>query len=414
MAQTFRVTAYQIPDGVFTGTTYDLTLNNDLEPNYFAIVTGAAEDNDNNTNGNPNNAYARVVQDRYGTGDLDVSSGNNVIRIQRNSSSQGENWAGSVVIVECLGDEGTSGFTLLDVVSTELTGTATSGSGTSSTTWSDINQVVPFGGYRGGGVESTSATSAGHGSAEAKITLSGSDTISFERVATGSSLSTTTWTTYVVEWGSDWNVQSVSVDGSAGGGGAGSTAHYNTSAITSVTRANTWVWGSGYTNDGGIGDSFSGTLVTLGDGVNQNTTETTVAVGQEYSDTRSTQVYVMENSNIAVDYVFKTDGDSGNIDWSYTVDAATGAETYVVSTITTTEGYRFGIKYNGCNGTGTAFSRPHWHTIHTASTTLYTRRGRIGQNFPGWIQSVDLFGVTFDDGGPAAGNDAISFFQFSF
>ncbi len=332
MAQTFRVTAYQIPDGAFTGTAYDLTLNHDLESNYFAMVTGAAEDGDNNTNASPDNVYARVTQDRYGTGDLDVSSGNDVIRIERGSSSQGEDWAGVVVIVECLGDGATSGFTLLDVISTELTGTATSNTDTSSTPWSDINQVVPFGGYRGGGLLSTSATSAGHGSAEAKITLSGNDTISFVRVATGSSLSTTTWTTYVVEWGSDWNVQSVSVDGNAGANGASAVSAYDTSAITSVTRANTWVWGAGHTADGGIGDSFSGALVTLGDGVNQNATETTVAVGGEYADTRSTQVYVMENSNIAVDYVFKTDGDSTNIDWSYTVDAATGTESYVGGT----------------------------------------------------------------------------------
>ena len=38
--QVFRVTTYQIPTGVFTGTTYDLGLLYDLSANYFVQIMG--------------------------------------------------------------------------------------------------------------------------------------------------------------------------------------------------------------------------------------------------------------------------------------------------------------------------------------------------------------------------------------
>ena len=57
----------------------------------------------------------------------------------------------------------------------------------------------------------------------------------------------------VVEWGDAWTVQRVRVLGSNGGDGADEVGEYNTAALPiSVPRANTWVWGTGHTQLGGI------------------------------------------------------------------------------------------------------------------------------------------------------------------
>ena len=95
--------------------------------------------------------------------------------------------------------------------------------------------------------------------------------------------------------------------------------------------------------------------MTLGDGVSQNASETTVAVGSEYTDAYSFDTYVLTHASIAVDYRFKIDGDkSPGLDVAVTVDS-------------TTAGARFGWVYNGCNGNGAPTS---------ARTVLGTLHGR--------------------------------------
>jgi len=327
MPNTFRVTTYELSAIAFSGTTINLSLNQNLVSNYFCIIMGGA---DGDTSRGPGDNHCRVIADPFGTGSLSVSSDSDILRLERASSSG--DWVGTITVVECLGDESVSGFTLVDVVELTMSTTgATTVSGNPASSWSDINQVIPFGGLRGGGVTGTSSstTSAANPAVHGRLTLSdGPQTVTWTRDQTGATAATAVMTVYIVEWGSDWNIQHVQVSGSAGGGGAGSTSHYNTAAISEVTRANTFVWGCGYTDDGGIGDSFGGTLVTLGDGVNQNASETSVAVGQEYADNRVVEVYVAENPNLTVQYIFKADGNTNDNVINNTSNSSLGPETY--------------------------------------------------------------------------------------
>jgi len=396
MPDTFRVTTYELEANTFTGTTYDITLNNDLESNYFVMINGGAE---GNTTRGPSSNFIRVSADPFGTGTLGTSSGADVITLARPDTVDA--WIGTICVVECLGDESASGFTLLDVVELNFTpSSSTSDTATSGTAWSDINQVGLYGGIRGGGVAVNNISSAASGAGHARIYPSGSDTINGSRDLTGKTAEVADFTVYVVEWGSEWTIQRVNATGTAGGAGANSSTHYVTGAITSATRDNTFVLGYGHTNDGGIGDSFSGRLVTLGDGQTQNASETVVSCGGEYSDTVDVEIYVHEHADLAVDYVFQIDGNSTALTFDHTVDAALSSETYnTTATVSTTEGYRVGIQYNGCNGTGTAYPRPYWGARHTASTTMNVMRGYQGQSWPAWVQSADFSGITYEAGG---------------
>lgn len=389
MPDTFRVTTYDYTIALNTTST-TVTLNQDLESNYFVMIMGS---NDTNSAG-PDHSSHRLTSDPFGTGDLSASGATDEITIEQNTSV-GVASFGTVTVVECLGDEDASGFRLRDVVTLTY---ASSGNTTVSKalvgSWTDINQVVPFGGFRGGGITATGTASSTSSSANdhAIVLTDGPQTVNLTRNNTGATATVCTVCVYIVEWGSDWTVQHVQVTGSAGGGGADGTGEYDTAAIASATRAETFVWACGHTSDGGIGDSWGGALVALGDGVAQNSSETTVAVGGEYADTRVSECYLLSNSNIAVDWRYKADADSTLFTYDHTVDAALSTETYGADY---TEGYRFGLQYNGCNGTGSAYPRPYWYPRHTASTTLNVQRTYNGQNWPSWVQSVDLSGVTY-------------------
>jgi prepilin-type N-terminal cleavage/methylation domain-containing protein len=373
---TFRVTEYYIADGVFTGTNYNLVLDQDLESDYFVIVQGSDGNGTNNGNTGPDENYVSLISDPFATGDLTASGSTNQIGLVRNNSVS--SWIGVVTVVESQADSDTSGFNLLGVERVTHSGASLTGTDTSASSWADINQTMLMGGFNGSGCNTAQTNTASHKACHVKFYPSGSNTINWERNSTGAGGFGEAYSTImVVEWGTDWNIQRVNVTGSAGGNGADATGEYDTAAIGSVDRDNTWVWGTGWTNDGGIGDSAEGTLITLGDGVNQNTTETSVAVGQEYSDTRNFEVYALTHDDLAVDYKFKTDGDSGILTVDVSVDSATSTNN------------RMSIITNGQNGTGNAFPRPIMSSRYVSDDTVRIERRRTGQNFPAWVQGID-------------------------
>jgi len=370
---TIRVNEYFISAGDFTGTTYDLTLNQVLKTDYFVIIQGSGGSGGTTTG--PNQNYAALTADPFGTGNLGSSGSSDVITLSRGNGTT--NWVGVVTVVESLGDTGNSSFSLLDVQRVDHTGTATTGSDTSGTAWTDINQVMLMGGYNGAGCDTTQGTSSRSKVCHVRITPSGSDQIDWTRNATGATMDTATSTVMVVEWGSEWTVQRVRVQGGNGGGGADAVGEYNTSAITTVDREDTWVWGTGHTNDQGIGDAGEGVLITLGDGVNQNTTESSVAVGLEYAGNAvDFEVYAITHTDLKADYQFKTDGDSG-------------ASTYDVS-VDTAKRNRMALSYNGQNGTGNAYPRPMFSARYADDGTIRLERRRTGQEFPAWVQGIDF------------------------
>ena len=78
----------------------------------------------------------------------------------------------------------------------------------------------------------------------------------------------------------------------------------------------------GWTDGVEIGDHFLALALALGDGVTQNTTETSVAVGSEQTANKDVLVTVHTHPELAVDWRFKSDGDSTSTSYAHTVDAA--------------------------------------------------------------------------------------------
>ena len=373
-----RVTEYALSSGDFTGTTYDLTLDYDLADDYFVLVRGSRVDNDAS---DPDNNYARVYEVPDGTGELGASGADNVISLSRHVADY--DWEGVVTVVECLNGPGSAGFELLDIVETSLSGT--SGSDTSGTSWTDANDIVLFGGYRGGGAEfEADATSADQGvSVYTRLYPSSTNTLNWTRNAGGETLKDATMTTFVVEWGSEWTVQHAYITGSNGGDGADSTSEYTTETISAAPRANTWVWGTGCRADSGVGECAEACLVTLGDGVTQLETsaETELAVGSETTSTYYFDVYALTHPKLMVDYRFKMDGNSDDNDVSVTIDR--GAS-----------GNSFAWVYNSCNGIGTNHPVSTCWSQYDANRRIATiSRGYKGEDFAAWLQGIDFSDV---------------------
>lgn len=371
-----RATEYYVEDGNFSGTSYTLDLNQDLEDNYFVIVQGSDGDGSSNNNRGPDENYVALTGDPNGTGDLSASGGTDQLAFTRGNAVN--SWVGVITVVECVSDCNGSGFSLLDVQRVSHGSGNTSGSDTSGTSWSDINQVMLMGGFNGAGCDTTESNNNNHPTCHARIYPSGTEDIEWTRDSGGSTLGDATSTVMVVDWGSAWTVQRVNVTGSNGGNGADDTGEYDTASISSVARANTWVWGTGHTDDNGIGDAAEASLITLGDGVNENTDETSVAVGQEYGVNKDFEVYALTHDDLAVDYEFKADGNTNDLTYDASVTAATNSTA------------RMALIYNGQNGTGGAFPRPFFSARYTDSTTIQAERRRSGQPWPAWIQGIDF------------------------
>lgn len=376
-SNTFRVTEYYIAPGLFTGNTYNLTLNQALVTNYFAIVQGSDGIGGSTGDRGPDENYVAVTADFFGTGDLTVSSGASVVSLTRRNAVN--SWVGVITIVECLNNCTQSGFRLLDVQ--RVTHAAISGTDTSAVAWGSLAQAMLMGGFNGAGCDTTQATVANTRVCHVRMYPSGTNTINWDR---GVSIAgTTTSTVMVVEWGSEWTIRRVNATGSNGGDGANAASEYNTAAIASVTRDNTWVWGTGYTANTGIGEAAEGVLITLGNGVAQNASETTVAIGQELPRAKNFEVYALNHPDLRVDYRFKADGNSGDLVLDTTVDSA------IVSR------ERMALMYNGSNGTATTYPRPMFSARYFNDTTVRLERRRSGEPWPAWIQGIDFSNITY-------------------
>ncbi len=370
-----RVTEYFLGIGTFSGTTYDLILNHDLVEDYFVIIQGSDGDGSGGGNTGPRENYVAIVADPFGTGDLTGLSRPDAITLERGAADN--DWLGVVTVVESIQPSDPDGFQLLDVVELSQGAGATSGSGNAALGWSDIDQVVLFGSANGAGCRTGEASNNNMVTCWSRLFPSGASQINWTRNAGGATLGAATATVMATQWGGNWDVQRARVNGTNGGDGANAAGEYNTQTISSVTRANTWVWGTGHTDDNGLGDGAEGMLITLGNGVNQNTTETTVAVASENNNTEvDVDVYVMSHPELTVDYRFKADGDTNALTVDQTVDAA--------------QGWRMAQVTNGSGGTGTAYPRPLWSARYTADDTVRLERRRSGQPFPAWLQGVNF------------------------
>ncbi len=381
-----RATEYSIGSG-FTGTSYTLVLNQPLRPDYFVIIKGS--DGDGGTgNRTPAQDYVSLTGDGHasgsGTGDLAGSGGLDRLTLTRGASAAGTSWVGVVTVVECIANCATDGFRLLDVQRVTHGAANTSGTDASAVAWTDLSRVMLMGGVNGAGCDTLDAQQADHKSCHARLTPSGTSTISWARNAVGmTSLETATSTVMVLQWGTAWTVQRTQVvNGNNGGGGINAAGEYNTAAVASVARANTWVWGAGYTAQAGAGNSAEGVALTLGNGVTQNANETLIAAGVHYANAGvNFDLYALTHPALTNSYQFKTNGSSGTAIVNLTVPANAGERAAVFS--------------NSCasNATNT-FPVSLVSARYTTNTNVALERRRTDANYAGWFQGLNFSGFT--------------------
>ncbi|MDA8019639.1 MAG: C25 family cysteine peptidase [Thermoanaerobaculia bacterium] len=376
--EVFRTREYvlDIPD-----TTATITLDQDLAAEYFVMLRGSAGDDNNE----PAAHYAALVADPFGTGDLAATGAADELDFAREDASS--TWTGIATVVECLSNCTTRGFELLSVEVATHTGTATTGSTTSATGWgANIDQILLLGGPEGAGcqVDASGDDIGEFPSCHVRLFPSGTNTINWTRNGGGSNRDDAESTVMVVQWGSEWDVNRVQVTGTNSGDGINAAGEYNTAALgTSVDRDNTWVWGTGHGSDN---ETQEGRFaITLGNGVTQNASETTVAVGAEAPTTKSVEVWTMTHPDLAVDYRFKPDGDFGATTVNVTVDAATNATK------------RFAVVFNA-HDVNDFTNQQAWDDAiiaaqYTTNTNVALTRANSGSVFPAWVQGVDFTGV---------------------
>ena len=389
----FRVTTYQIPTGVFTGTTYDLSLLYDLSANYFAQVSGAVI---GGTSQDADDAGVYVSQDPFGTGDLTPSSGAKVIRLTRAANS--EAWVGTVTVWECLTSSDQHGFKLVDVLHTALPAISTDYQqvdDTANTAWTDLNRVTLHAGRLGGGCAPTAgATTAQHNSLAVVAVPSGTSTIRYKRYP-GTALVAVQVCTYVVQWGSAWDVQRVALNSNLSDSGVDATAGYATVNLPrAVDVSKSMVFFGGLSDTATTSKSGFAYSVMLGDGVTESGTKLAVARWVSSSLTEGV-AYVLSHDDLVHEADFVTSSSSS----SGTATVATplrGEHAGTLSSVVYTAGRRAVLPYFANSSTsttnmavGVVQARP---TAYTTATWNRDRSDSI--SVAGWLHTLDLGGVT--------------------
>lgn len=389
----FRVTTYQIPTGVFTGTTYDLSLLYDLSANYFVQVLGGAI---GSTSQDADDAGAYVSQDPNGTGDLSASSGARVIRLTRAANS--EAWVGTVTVWECLTSSDKHGFQLIDVLHTTLPAISTDYQEVDDTTnavWTDLDRVTLHTGLQGGGAAPTAgATTAQHNSLSVVAIPSGTSTIRFRRYP-GIALVAAQFCTYVVQWGSAWDVQRVSVNSNLSGSAVDATSEYATANLPrTVDQTKAMVFYNGLSDTATCGKSGFAYSVMLGDGVTESGSK--IAVGRWVASSL-TDIYAFVLSH--PDLIHEADFITSSASSSGTATIATpsaGEHAGTLSSVAYTIGRRLVQPYFANASTSTTNMVVGMiQARSTAYTTATWNRDRTDStNVAGWLHTLDLGGIT--------------------
>ena len=385
---TIRAREYQLD---FNTSTTTLTLDGPLSPNYFVIVQGA-DGNGTDTDTNPNANYVSLTNDPFGTGDFVGGLAANQIALTRQANSLG--WHGVVTVVECVGTGtacDTQGFRLRAVQRVPHVDATVAGTLASAYQWASSaanSRIMLLGGFNGPGCDTGETANEDHKVCHARIWPTGNgptSTINWTRDAGGAnSLTTATSTVMVLEWGSEWTVQRATIaNGDAGGDGIDAAGEYSPGAnnlATAVARANTWVWGTGHTDENGEGEAAEAVAITLGNGVATNATESRVSVGIEVDKkAMNFEVYALTHPSLHVSHTKKGDGDQD-------------APTYDLGvTSSTTVGQRMALAFNSCDGgRGTSYPRPMFSARYNGLTAIRMARQRVKAAFAAWVQGIDF------------------------
>ena len=181
-----------------------------------------------------------------------------------------------------------------------------------------------------------------------------------------------------LRWGAAWTVQRTAiVNGNNGGDAINVVGEYNTAAIGPVARAQTWVWGTGYTNDAQTGGSAEAVALTLGNGVAQNATESLVAAGlDEANDSANFDVYALTHSQLAVDHRFLAEG-----------NATVGTVNQAVASATAN---RMALVYNDLDDHSNDYPEPLAYARYSTNTNVQVIRRRPDSDFAAWLQGIDF------------------------
>ena len=386
----FRQRTYELKAGAFTGLTYTLVLDQDLAANHLVMI------NSGGTNTfRPRSTLARYSGNPFGT--LGTTTNSDEIQLTRKGTDA--DWRGSVTVLECISEPTTAGFTLKELVELNIPAVGSAGLQTTNHTLAVAHtaQTTLHGGVRGGGMSYDSAADSDHTYAYARLQLTGSDQLTATRRTLAAAITLDT-TIQVIEWGSDWTAQQADIEALVTGGDGASTGHYTTAAISPVVRANTWVLGSVHTAAINPDENAMGVIVALGDGVNQDASETTVSAARGVAAVLNpayVTITVLEHPLLAVDHRFTPLGGGVSTTLSLTVDAPIGPESYAsTSPADITSGSRIAVTHASSDVASLYQSLQLHRSRHTASTNVdLTRRIVVAQDASIWLQSADFASV---------------------
>jgi hypothetical protein len=133
-----------------------------------------------------------------------------------------------------------------------------------------------------------------------------------------STADSTTYTTFLVKWGSDWTVQTISWDGSPVGDNLELDSDYYIENLSStITPKNTWIWSSSYSDGKANASGYNTANFSIGLAKDYLSMGSTDSVGAQNSltDNITGTSYVMESPNIHVErfIVSETTGSSSTI-----------------------------------------------------------------------------------------------------
>lgn len=389
--QVFRVQSYTIQaSSPFTGATYDLVLDHDLASDYFVLLQPTLD-----TTGNigPGPAAVMVTHDPTGTGDLGVSANARTIRLSRGDTTHP--WLGTITVIECLKPDHASGFKLNVVKKIALT---VGGAGVSEVSISSgvayNSRQVPFGGFWAGGLSTTETANDRWPTVFSRVRLTSDGNIRVRRWNSGAAtVQSAEAMVFIITWGTDWTVQNVGISGGPiGGADLNIPGEFLTAAISTVVRARTWLWATGITPNtlpNGM------VLATLGDGVNENVAESTVAAGVWAPDNLEAEFWVLTHSYLSVDWQ-PTESSSSFAPKTMTTTSPIQEEGYrSVTTPLFSWGRRalvlhFGAESNVAGGFTEALI--YGKIISGTSLELW-RRDNVAAKVVGWVQVVDFGAV---------------------
>ena len=388
----FRVTTYEIAEGEWpSGSTFPLQLKQPLLPNYFVIVQPVSIISGNS----PADVSFRISADPFGTGDLTSTGDASSLKLTREGTANGV--VGAIVVVECLEPDAPDGFRLLDVDVVSVSAGSSPGVDASVQTpgVTMTGNTVLFGGFRGGGMSTAGTDTEDWIGIAGRIGPPTATQYTYSRYgahAAGNDKPAHTVTVYIVDWGENWTIQSANITGTNGGADVDASGEYSSNSIDPVLRDRTWIWGSGITD---IWPHGYGEVMTLGNGQDENASESVVSAGSwSVPTSRLTTIFTMTHPELRVDHVFRTSSTQLSGELNDTIDPIEPIN-YTVGgvggSMHSFQSSQFGLLYVANSGTTSTDIDEALVFVAPSRPGLTT--GSNVTTLAGWLQQVDFGGV---------------------